>query len=239
MSSDRMYPPFCQAPATHWQTIDPQHCAFPMGVGGHSGAMHVVGAGSEAYTNRSQTHTQSPVSQMSVINQQPQPMVRSNSNQMLQHHQQQDQHGISKRHRGNANDSGGSEKACSSDEAARILEERRRRNANASARFRKRRNERERELVMRCMFLENQLLQAVGSAAFETTMRRAPPVERNLLTRHSAAGVFEDEDGSPSPVSVCALTAPKSIDDVWSAYLQLSEQVAGAVERIDALESSK
>ncbi|PIA18486.1 hypothetical protein COEREDRAFT_6717 [Coemansia reversa NRRL 1564] len=218
MSSDRMYPSFCQAPATHWQTIDAQHYAMPMSVSGHLGAMHV--GGGETYMNRSQTQTQSPMSQ-------------SSSNQMPQQQVQP------KRQRSNANDSGGSEKACSSDEAARILEERRRRNANASARFRKRRNERERELVMRCMFLENQLLQAVGSAAFETTMRKAPPIERNLLNRHSGVGIAEDEDDSPSPVSVCALTAPKSIDDVWTAYLQLSEQVAGAVERIDALESSK
>ncbi|KAJ2801270.1 hypothetical protein H4R20_003743 [Coemansia guatemalensis] len=209
-----------------------------MAVGGHPGTMHVVGAGGEAYANRSQTHTQSPMSQMSGIIQQPQAATQANGTQMHQQKQQQQQ-GPSKRQRSNANDSGGSEKACSSDEAARILEERRRRNANASARFRKRRNERERELVMRCMFLENQLLQAVGSSAFESTMRKAPPVERNLLTRHSAVGIPEDDDGSPSPVSVCALTAPRSIDDVWAAYLQLSEQVAGAVERIDALESSK
>ncbi|KAJ2613359.1 hypothetical protein H4S08_002246 [Coemansia sp. RSA 1365] len=230
MSSDRMYPSFCQAPATHWQTIDAQQYAMPMPVSGHLGGMHVVGG--ETYINRSQAQTQSPMSQMSGISQQPQGMSQSNSSQMQQQV-------MPKRQRSNVNDSGGSEKACSSDEAARILEERRRRNANASARFRKRRNERERELVMRCMFLENQLLQAVGSAAFETTMRKAPPIERNLLTRHSGIGIAEDEDDSPSPVSVCALTAPKSIDDVWAAYLQLSEQVAGAVERIDALESSK
>ncbi|KAJ1734897.1 hypothetical protein LPJ61_000828 [Coemansia biformis] len=141
-----------------------------------------------------------------------------------------------KRHR-NSQESVGSDKACSSDEAARILEERRRRNANASARFRKRRNERERELALRCVYLENQLQQSLGPAAFEATMRHAPPVERSLLTRHSQGGGYDDDDESPSPVSVCALTAPKSIDDVWSAYLQLSEQIAGAVERIDVLES--
>ncbi|KAJ2751219.1 hypothetical protein IWQ56_006917, partial [Coemansia nantahalensis] len=131
----------------------------------------------------------------------------------------------------------GSDKACSSDEAARILEERRRRNASASSRFRKRRNEQVRGLALRCMFLEGHLRQVLSPADFEDVMRRAPPVERSLLARHSSGGGYEDDDGSPSPVSVSALTAPKTIDDVWTAFLQLNEQMAGAVERIDALES--
>ncbi|KAJ1853149.1 hypothetical protein GGH12_005323 [Coemansia sp. RSA 1822] len=138
--------------------------------------------------------------------------------------------------------SGGSERACSSDEASRILDERRRRNASASARFRKRRNERERELVVRCMYLENQLLQAVGAVAFESVMKKAPAIERSLMGgRHLLTPPDNEDDGSPSPspVSVSALTAPRSVDDVWSAYLKLSEQLADAVQRIDGLEASR
>ncbi|KAJ1940778.1 hypothetical protein GGF37_003836 [Kickxella alabastrina] len=165
-------------------------------------------------------------------------------------------------------------------EAARILEERRRRNASASARFRKRRNERERELVNRCLFLEQHLLQAMGNKAFEEVMRKAPAAppsidgvpmlasgRRSII---SSSGVnsmsvttlsrtqspkYEDEDAdecdedqvstvhsSPTVsagISVSALTAPASVDDVWSAYLTLSQKMAGALQRIEMLEDNK
>ncbi|KAJ2818590.1 hypothetical protein IWW50_005766 [Coemansia erecta] len=227
MNADH-YPPFCQGPPTHWQSTDPSHHALPH-TGAHSGAILT----SEAYGQRySPQHGQTILPPMV-----PAPPVQ----QMAQVTVNYAHNGKSKRHRASHGESGGSDRACSSDEAARILEERRRRNASASARFRKRRNERERELVVRCMFLENQLLQALGPAAFESVMRKAPAVERSLLLgRHSRAPEHDDDGSpSPSPVSVSALTAPKSLDDVWSAYLKLNEQVAGAVLRIDSLEASK
>ncbi|KAJ2398053.1 hypothetical protein GGI23_003323 [Coemansia sp. RSA 2559] len=147
-------------------------------------------------------------------------------------------------------------------EAARILEERRRRNANASARFRKRRNERERELVTRCLFLEHHLLQAMGPSAFEQLMRKAPAaaaIEGSVVGRRSAAataasvdmrdllsaplqGADGTDDGlaatanSGRKLSVTALTAPKTMDDVWSAYLSLSQQVSTVVQRVQSLE---
>ncbi|KAI7831939.1 hypothetical protein BX661DRAFT_197153 [Kickxella alabastrina] len=151
-------------------------------------------------------------------------------------------------------------------EAARILEERRRRNASASARFRKRRNERERELVNRCLFLEQHLLQAMGNKAFEEVMRKAPAAppsidgvpmlasgRRSIIS--SSSPKYEDEDAdecdedqvstvhsSPTVsagISVSALTAPASVDDVWSAYLTLSQKMAGALQRIEMLEDNK
>ncbi|KAJ1721998.1 hypothetical protein LPJ53_003530 [Coemansia erecta] len=140
-------------------------------------------------------------------------------------------------------------------EAARILEERRRRNASASARFRKRRNERERELLARCMFLEQQLLGSVGARAFDEIMRKAPAAQGldgpvGLGARRGASGTAASSR-APSPrddeseaeqgcagMSVCALTAPRSVDDVWAAYMALSQQVAGAVQRIGVLESA-
>ncbi|KAJ1826129.1 hypothetical protein LPJ56_002336 [Coemansia sp. RSA 2599] len=185
--------------------------------------------------------------------------------------------------------SAGSSEAPAADEptgveAARILEERRRRNASASARFRKRRNERERELVNRCVFLEQQLLQIMGPKLFEEIMRKAPSAHtstadstsllvtarRSMIASAAAAGTVsvsamafsaassrapspkEDDDfgddadddlhscrgESGSGISVSALTAPKSVDDVWSAYLALSQQMAGALQRIKALENS-
>ncbi|KAJ1801108.1 hypothetical protein LPJ59_000567 [Coemansia sp. RSA 2399] len=147
-------------------------------------------------------------------------------------------------------------------EAARILEERRRRNANASARFRKRRNERERELVTRCLFLEHHLLQSVGPSAFDQLMRKAPAaaaIEGSVVGRRSAAataasadmrdllstplqgadGTDEDlaaTDNSGRKLSVTALTAPRTVDDVWSAYLSLSQQVSTVAQRVQSLE---
>ncbi|KAJ2699107.1 hypothetical protein FB645_005427 [Coemansia sp. IMI 203386] len=163
-------------------------------------------------------------------------------------------------------------------EAARILEERRRRNASASARFRKRRNERERELVNRCVFLEQQLLQAVGTKLFDEIIRKAPSAQtstgdgasllvaarRSMVAGGSSVAAFAysaTSSRAPSPrdedefaddveddligrqdhgsgISVSALTAPRSVDDVWSAYLTLNQQMAGALQRIAALESS-
>ncbi|KAJ1877348.1 hypothetical protein LPJ57_003988 [Coemansia sp. RSA 486] len=161
-------------------------------------------------------------------------------------------------------------------EAARILEERRRRNASASARFRKRRNERERELVNRCVFLEQQLLQAVGTKLFDEIIRKAPSAQtstgdgasllvaarRSMVAGGGSVAAFAysaTSSRAPSPrdedefaddveddligrqdhgsgISVSALTAPRSVDDVWSAYLTLNQQMAGALQRIAALE---
>ncbi|KAJ2786150.1 hypothetical protein GGI15_001676 [Coemansia interrupta] len=142
-------------------------------------------------------------------------------------------------------------------EAARILEERRRRNASASARFRKRRNERERELLSRCMFLEQQLLGSVGARAFDEIMRKAPAAQgldagvgaRRGVAGSASVGRSAASSRAPSPrddsdaeqcagMSVSALMAPRSVDDVWAAYVALSQQVAGAVQRIDVLESA-
>ncbi|KAJ1988673.1 hypothetical protein GGI26_005486 [Coemansia sp. RSA 1358] len=155
----------------------------------------------------------------------------------------------------------GSEDPADATEAARILEERRRRNASASARFRKRRNERERELVSRCMFLEHHLLQSLGSGPFDQLMRKAPAasaIEGPLLGRRAldlrdmmpgdeleandADSTARNSPSAPSEqqrLSVCALTAPKNIDDVWAAYLALSQQVAGVVQRVQTLEERR
>ncbi|KAJ2845541.1 hypothetical protein IWW36_004737 [Coemansia brasiliensis] len=220
MNTDHSYPPYCQAPPMQWQSTDPSHHALPA----HTGVPTTAPLpANDPYSYPGLPPINPPIQQMA------QASVSKSTTPP----------GKAKRPRTNPGESGGSEKACSSDEAARILEERRKRNASASARFRKRRNERERELVMRCMFLENQLLHAVGPTKFEALMSKAPPVERSLLlSRHAQYSVnHEEEEGSP--VSVSALTAPRSIDDVWSAYLKLSEAVACAVQRIDNLEAAE
>ncbi|KAJ2911055.1 hypothetical protein GGI21_000224 [Coemansia aciculifera] len=135
-------------------------------------------------------------------------------------------------------------------DAARILEDRRRRNASASARFRRRRNERERELVGRCMFLEQRLAEALGPRAFEEVMKKAPVSVAALEGGRRPVSMASDDDDewhgvaaaaahSPLPTSVCALTAPRSIDDVWAAYLSLSQQVADSSQRITMLENKK
>ncbi|KAJ2779548.1 hypothetical protein H4R18_003944 [Coemansia javaensis] len=224
-----MYSPHTHAPPHHWQHPDPPHYA-PHPSFGHPPAHPHPHPHPHPHQHphphpHPHLHTQAPLQPTSPSA----PAALAPARQSAE----------PKRQRG-GRDSVGSDKACSSDEAARILEERRRRNASASARFRKRRNERERELALRCVFLENQLQQALGQAAFDAAMRQAPPVERSLLSRHSqGCGNNDDDDGSPSPVSVCALTAPKSIDDVWAAYLHLSEQLAAATERIDVLEHQR
>ncbi|KAJ1832206.1 hypothetical protein LPJ63_003708 [Coemansia sp. RSA 2711] len=238
MNTDHTYPPYCQGPPMHWQSTDPSHHALPAHTGAHPGPTASISSNDAFMSRFSPQHGMATLPPMAPAPAPPtQQMAQASVNGSLYG-------GKSKRQRATNGDSGGSDKACSSDEAARILEERRRRNASASARFRKRRNERERELVMRCMFLENQLLQALGPSAFESVMRKAPAVERNLLLgRHTQVAVSnadEDEGSpSPSPVSVSALTAPRSLDDVWSAYLKLSEQVAGVVQRIDGIEATR
>ncbi|KAJ2452220.1 hypothetical protein EV183_003078 [Coemansia sp. RSA 2336] len=220
MNTDHSYSPYCQAPGMQWQSTDPSHHALPA----HAGIPHTGTPASALQTSERYSYPDLP-----PIHPPTQQMAQTSVSKSAT------PPGKAKRHRAKA-ESGGSEKACSSDEAARILEERRKRNASASARFRKRRNERERELVMRCMFLENQLLHAVGPTKFEALMSNAPAVERNLLlSRHAQYSV--EKEGSP--VSVSALTAPKSLDDVWSAYLKLSETVACAVQRIDNLEAAE
>ncbi|KAJ2756141.1 hypothetical protein GGI19_001098 [Coemansia pectinata] len=123
------------------------------------------------------------------------------------------------------------------EEAAKILEDRRRRNASASARFRRRRNERERELVNRCLFLEHKLLDALGSQRFEEVMKRAP--KSDAATEGRAPMSVASDDEGVLPTSVCALTAPRSIDDVWAAYLSLSQQVADSTQRIICLENQR
>ncbi|KAJ2808243.1 hypothetical protein H4S07_003448 [Coemansia furcata] len=123
------------------------------------------------------------------------------------------------------------------EEAAKILEDRRRRNASASARFRRRRNERERELVSRCMFLEHRLLDALGAQKFEEVMKRAPKSDAAMEGRRPMSMASDDE--GVQPTSVCALTAPRTIDDVWAAYLSLSQQVADSTQRIVSLENQR
>ncbi|KAJ2745508.1 hypothetical protein GGI20_002112 [Coemansia sp. BCRC 34301] len=134
------------------------------------------------------------------------------------------------------------------EEAARILEDRRRRNASASARFRRRRNERERELVSRCMFLEQRLAEALSPRAFEDIMKKAPvsaaalegarrPVSLASDHEDDAVSAWAASPPPPPPISVCALTAPRTIDDVWAAYLALSQQVADSLQRIACLET--
>ncbi|KAJ2655112.1 hypothetical protein IWW48_005718 [Coemansia sp. RSA 1200] len=41
------------------------------------------------------------------------------------------------------------------------------------------------------------------------------------------------------PLSVSALTAPRSIDDVWSAYLSLAQHVSAVTQRVQSLEDCK
>ncbi|KAJ2057151.1 hypothetical protein GGI17_005803 [Coemansia sp. S146] len=123
------------------------------------------------------------------------------------------------------------------EEAAKILEDRRRRNASASARFRRRRNERERELVSRCLFLEHRLLDALGPQRFEEVMKRAP--KSDAATEGRAPISVASDDEGVLPTSVCALTAPRTIDDVWAAYLSLSQQVADSTQRIICLENQR
>ncbi|KAJ2242846.1 hypothetical protein GGI13_006814 [Coemansia sp. RSA 455] len=123
------------------------------------------------------------------------------------------------------------------EEAAKILEDRRRRNASASARFRRRRNERERELVSRCLFLEHKLLDALGTQRFEEVMKRAPKSDAATEGRIPMSVASDDE--GVLPTSVCALTAPRTIDDVWAAYLSLSQQVADSTQRIISLEKQR
>ncbi|KAJ2487824.1 hypothetical protein IWW37_005084 [Coemansia sp. RSA 2050] len=123
------------------------------------------------------------------------------------------------------------------EEAVRILEDRRRRNASASARFRRRRNERERDLVSRCVFLEQKLLDALGAQRFEEVMKRAPKSDAAAEGRRPISLASDDE--GVLPTSVCALTAPRTIDDVWAAYLTLSQQVADSTQRIMCLEKER
>ncbi|KAJ2526779.1 hypothetical protein EV175_007616, partial [Coemansia sp. RSA 1933] len=49
-----------------------------------------------------------------------------------------------------------------------------------------------------------------------------------------------DEDPAPDSagrnLSVTALTTPRTMDDVWSAYMSLSQQISSVAQRVQSLE---
>ncbi|KAJ1950892.1 hypothetical protein FBU59_000472 [Linderina macrospora] len=119
------------------------------------------------------------------------------------------------------------------EEAVRILEERRKRNANASARFRKRRNERERELIDRCLYMEQKLLEVLGQKRFAEVVEKAP-----------AAAAIEGVGKRVVPVaknaglSIDALTSAPTVEDVWETCEKLKELLNESMDRIQRLEEA-
>ncbi|KAJ1953964.1 hypothetical protein EC988_002697 [Linderina pennispora] len=119
------------------------------------------------------------------------------------------------------------------EEAVRILEERRKRNANASARFRKRRNERERELIDRCLYMEQRLLEVLGQKRFAEVVEKAP-----------AAAAIEGAAKRVVPVaknaglSIDALTSAPTVEDVWETCEKLKEMLGESMDRIQKLEET-